>query len=123
MAPCVSRLRQGNPARKNVAITLAALLSDLKATREPALPRSPIDFGLIVPPFGPQGKHETSQLARAHSQHCQTGIAGERPRRTVLIANDRHECMNDGNPGAVRGMAGLPIVRVPFRRGPLKLYR
>jgi hypothetical protein len=55
-----------------------SLLSDLKHGPAPALPRSPIDFSLIVPPFGQPGKHETSRLARAHSQHCQTGIAGER---------------------------------------------
>jgi hypothetical protein len=42
------------------------------------VPRSPIDFSLIVRRFGALGKQETSCLARAYSQHCQTEIAGER---------------------------------------------
>jgi hypothetical protein len=54
------------------------LLSDLKSAPVTGIAKIAIDFSLIVPPFSAPGKHETSRSARAHSKHCQTGIAGER---------------------------------------------
>jgi hypothetical protein len=76
------------------------------------LPRSPIDFSLIVPPFGAPGKRETARPTILSAE-----IAGER--RSEQCSFEVRKMVSPGS--TVRGMASLHFARVPFERAPFKL--